>query len=276
MTSSHLSKNQGKKQVYYRLKNYSKGIKVIRFLTKHSYPSTHQIGLELGDGIALPQNRVLTIMNHLKENDYCEEYSKVFSDEHSCQHCKKSFHYLLKRESLDFALEENQRRINRGNEFVSKEGHVLDRIITMICDDCFKVQEPLDVEFKIKKRKNDFYKYWSLSNNGLFVALSLLRGKSLEKFILSNQDNTTFQLLKLLLSSQNKNYVDNLISELKHTIYLYPDLGETVKRWNKQMNVILSKSKFDKKRYPELVEYVDEIKQREFRLNMSRGRKGHF
>ena len=276
MTNLRLTKKRIKKQVYYRLKNPSKGIKVIKFLVKKQYPSTHQIGLELGDGIALPQNRVLTILNHLKELDYCIEYTKIFNDKYPCTHCSKSSQYLVNREKLDFALDENKRKIERGNKYVSQEGYILDRPITIMCDNCFKVPEPYDDEFKIKKRKDDYYKYWYLSNNGLFVALTLLKGKSQENFISNNQNNIIFKLLKILLSSQNKNYVDNLISDLQHTISLYPDLGETINRWKKQIHIILLKSKIDKTRYPELVEYVEDIRDREFRSSLFRRRKGNF
>lgn len=276
MPNSRLKSKSVKKQVYYRRKDYQKGIKALKFIAKKPFSSTHHIAEKLGDGFAIPQNRVIGIMNHLKELDYCEEYSKIFNEKYVCVYCKKTHYYLVERERLDFVLEENEERKKRGNKFVSKEGYVRDRPITIVCDNCFRVPEPHDDEFKISKRKKDYYKYWKLSYNGLFVLLTLLTGKTLEKFITDNQDNDIFKLLKILMSTQNKNYVENLIVELKHTFVSIPESGETVTHWVSQMNNILLKSKIDKKRFPELVAYVDEVRQREFRVNMLKDRKNYF
>ncbi|MCA9827122.1 MAG: hypothetical protein KC444_01840 [Nitrosopumilus sp.] len=270
MPKSRLKKHSTKKQVYYRRKDYRNAIKTLKLIAKNPFSPTHQIAEKLGDGFAIPQNRVIGMMNHLKELDYCTEYSKIFNEKYVCSHCSKSYYYLVKRKQLDFALDENEKRKKRGNKFVSQEGYVLDRPIVIICDNCFVVPEPHDDEFKIRKRKHDYYKYWRLSDNGLFVVLTLLKGKSRENLIIHNQENTIFKLLKILLSSQKKDYVESFVSELKHTILHYPDLTDTVNRWEQQMNSILLNSEIDENRFSKLAEYVHEIKQRELRLNMVR------
>jgi len=235
---------------YYPYKDYNNSSKILSYLSENRNLSTHQITEKLGRGYSYSQRRVTTMLNRLKELQYCEEYRIVSNSSHECDFCKSSKRYLVLPDSLKNTIKTLEK-----NKKPRDEVHILGRQICLECFYCNEhIESHLDEQYKVQQDR-----YWTLSYNGELVILGILKGKKQYDFIKSHTHNKIIDLVGILLMSGKKEYVKRLVNNLKRTIEITPNLGRTVNNWYIDVNNTISKMKVDNENQPQLAKYKSEL-----------------
>lgn len=229
----------------YRDKKHVK--QILKMLAKDRFLTTHKIAESLGRKWEYPQNRVIQRMERLKNLGYCEEYNCVIGAEHKCG----SKRYLVENEKLEKGLKFVEENKKKGYGLVCKEGYMLGRLLyEKVCYECPERVEPiLDEEYKILNER-----YWSLTSDGEFAVLPLLKEKNRHDFITNHKHNKVLNLMDILLKSYRKEHVKTLINYVESESNS-PKLTTVAYKWYNDMNSLIMKWEVDSTRFPELAEY---------------------
>ncbi len=255
------------KILYYRKKSYQSAVRVLRFLAKTNFLSTNEIADKLDRNWGRPHSHVKLLMQYLVKLDYCKEYGLVTNPDHVCDNCKKSKRYLVEVDSIEFAInrqKENKKSrdkaehdddFNLENWFPFKEGYVVGQLIWLQCFGCNK---------GVTAHSRDLYKilqdkYWELSENGIFVLLTILKNDTLYNFIEKHNNIPTLKMADILLRSQNKEYVERLINSIKQTLQVKPKVMKTTQDWFDETSVEIRNMKDQKILSQKLKDYKKEI-----------------
>jgi len=253
--------------VYYPEKDHILAFKLLGILSKHPFTSTVGLAEKCSKKLyTYSQKRTLTTLSRLKEMDYCIDYNTVSREEHVCNFCKNCSKYFEHYDSLNNTISlyaenkiEREKAKKQDNYdpqyyFHVTEGYVLGRQVNLRCFNC--------LEYVKSEKKNEYkighYRYWSLSENGKYVMLSLLHGSKLYEFIKQNNQDKIFKMLDVLLHSQKKEIVSRLIYKIKQNILISPVLTTVVDSWYNEILLTVFKIKCDSNSL--LYEYQKEIK----------------
>lgn len=255
------------KILYYPKKNYRNAVRILKMLSKNQFLTTNDIAENLGKRWENPHSRTKLQMQYLVELGYCLEYGLVSNTKHVCNYCDKSTSYLVLLNSIESAirtLEDNKKareefkrsnpeKFDPSNWFDCEEGNILGRLIWLTCSNCYKTVEPhKEEQYKVRN-----YHYWCLSDDGLYVALGLLKKETLYDFVERYKTDKILELVNILLKSQKKEFVDRLIASLKQTMKIDPNVEKMARSWFNELKGYLRSTQFDANKYPLLVDYYN-------------------
>lgn len=253
------------KILYYPKKNYHSAIGILKLLAENDFLTTNSISDKLGKKWEIPHSRIKFQMEYLVELGYCLEYGLVSNAKHTCDHCGKSYSYLIPTDSIKRALQNlsknkklrdeakitDPEKFNPTQWFQCEEGNVLGRLIWLSCSNCYKtVQSHGEEQYKIRN-----YRYWSLSNNGLYVMLGILKKESLYKFVERFKTDRVLELINVLLKSQRKEDVDQLVTYLKLEMKIKSNVTKPVTTWFNEVIPSIRHKEIDPNKFPLLSDY---------------------
>ena len=266
MPKSHVRHRKVEKILYYRKKSRRTANRILKLLAKNNYISTEGFVKEFTRKWEWPHNQMKDRLRYLVDLDYCQEYILVSNPLHQCNYCK-STNYFVNVDSIESAkktLEDNKllrqeakekEDFNPKNWFYCKDQHVLGRLIGLTCAGCNEyVESHRDDEYKIRN-----YSYWTLTENGLYATLAILKREELYDYIKNHTKNKILNLVYILLQSQKKEYVEMLINSIKQTLQAKPMVSKVSEDWYDEINTEIRKMKDDKVSNPKLKEYKKEI-----------------
>lgn len=227
----------------YLPRNYKTAIRILKLLARKRILSTQEIAEYRGESNGSPfphsHNRIKSQMERLTELDFCEQYGLVTNKNHICQLCDKSTSYFVKTKQLNEALKRIARDtvsvekyhhmeiFDRNIYCVCKPDHVLGKLVSLRCKGCDN-NTPSNFE---EEYNNSKYRYWSLSDNGKLVLLTLLKPKSLNDFILENSDHKIINAIRILREHSEQKWVDILITKLKQHVKDDPNVSKIAIDW---------------------------------------------
>jgi hypothetical protein len=247
--------------LYYPKKNYRSAVRILKLLTQRDLCTTQSIA----ESIKTANNHHGTKlqMEYLASLGYCEDYGIVSNSNHKCDYCKQTDRYVVKKEYLDSAvarLEENPKLKNENKNkpdfdpsryFNCKENCVLGRLVSLRCKGCCKyVESHNDEEYKVYQDR-----LWALTENGLYIFLVLLKGQQWYNFIKKHVANKVFELINVLIQSQEKHIVQRLVQKLQDEMKNTPNLEKIVSLWYDETFNEVMISKYSDKIHLPIIEY---------------------
>lgn len=226
-----------KKILYYPKKNYRSAVQILKLLAEKEPLTTQKIA-EL---IKTANNHHGTKLQleYLASLGYCEDYCIVSNPDHICNHCKKTTNFLVKKDYLNSALagleknhklrEQNSNKtdFNPDHYFKCRFGYVLGRLVGLTCKNCMKyVESHNDDEYKVYQDR-----LWMLTQNGRFLFLVLFKNQKQYDFIKKYLTDKIFELVNVLMQSQEKHVVNRLIKKLKDEMVDTPNLQKITNEW---------------------------------------------
>ena len=232
-------------QVYYPKKSRKTAIGILKLLAKNSPSvlSIKQISERLGSNRnAYPHKRTKSVLEELLKLDYCVEYGKISNPDKKCKSCSMSGKYLVEKTKLDqavFIQKENTREypkyehepsFDRSQWFICEDGFVLGKSIRdMKCFECNQTVGTHGTEIKYKI--HDKERYWSLSDNGIVVMLTLLNNRELVAFYSKNPMHRIIECINILIKNNQKEWVKVLIDQLKNHVKINPNTATIANNW---------------------------------------------